>query len=62
MNKRYIVKDKNGAYQSAYNLALGKQKALDWATQCAKSVGGIVYLVDDDSQNEVEVYRVPEKK
>lgn len=53
MNKRYIVKDKDGTYQSAYNLALGKQKAYDWAMQCAKSVNGVVYYVEGDKEQEV---------
>lgn len=63
MNIRYIVKDKKGVYQSAYNLKLGEKQAYDWAVQCAKSVeGGTVYYVDDDAKTEKEVYRVAVKK
>ncbi|MEY2973116.1 MAG: hypothetical protein RI886_893 [Pseudomonadota bacterium] len=58
MNTKYIVKDRKGEYQSAYNLKLGKQKAYDWAVQCAKSVNGVVYLVDEDKKTEQEVFRV----
>lgn len=60
MNKRYIVRDKNGSYQSAYNLVFGKQQAYQWALQCAKSVNGVVYFADDDKDNgkEQEVFRV----
>jgi hypothetical protein len=62
MNKRYIVRDKNGNYQSAYNLSFGKQKAYQWAVDCAKNVNGIVYYSDDDDKQmkELEVYRVPD--
>jgi len=62
MNKRYIVRDRDGAYQSAYNLALGKKQAYDWAMQCAKSVNGIIYLVDEDHNQEEEVFRFSEFK
>jgi hypothetical protein len=63
MNTRYIVKDKKGTYQSAYNLKLGQKEAYSWAVQCAKSVdGGVVYLVDDDMNTEKEVFRVQNKK
>ena len=62
MNKRYIVRDKNGTYQSAYNLALGKKQAYDWAMQCAKSVNGVIYLVDEDSNQEEEVFRFSDYK
>jgi hypothetical protein len=62
MNQRYIVRDRNGAYQSAYNLAFGKDKAYDWAKQCAKSVGGIVYFMEGDDAKEQEVFRVPDAK
>ena len=62
MNKRYIVRDKDGAYQSAYNFALGERNALDWATQCAKIVNGVVYLTEDGSNKEQEVYRTPDRK
>jgi len=58
MNVKYIVKDRKGHYQSAYNLKLGEKKALDWAVQCAKSVNGVVYLVDEDKKTEKEVFRV----
>ena len=58
MNTKYIVKNKKGDYQSAYNLKLGKQKAYDWAVQCAKSVDCIVYLIDEDAKTEKEVFRV----
>jgi len=58
MNTKYIVKDRKGHYQSAYNLKLGKDKAYDWAVQCAKSVNGVVYLVDEDKKTEKEVFRV----
>lgn len=59
MNKRYIVRDKSGVYQSGYNLSFGKNKAYQWALQCAKNVKGVVYLVDEDvSSKEQEVYRV----
>jgi len=58
MNTKYIVKNKKGDYQSAYNLKLGKQKAYGWAVQCAKSVDGIVYLIDEDAKTEKEVFRV----
>ena len=34
-------------------------KAFDWAVQCAKSVNGVVYLVDEDNKTEKEVFRVP---
>lgn len=57
MNTRYIVKDKKGTYQSAYNLSFGKEKALDWAVQCAKQVGGVVYYVDDDAKTEELVFQ-----
>jgi len=57
-NIKYVVKDKRGDYQSAYNLKLGKQKAYDWAIQCAKSVKGVVYLIDEDAKTEKEVLRV----
>lgn len=56
MDKRYIVKDKKGAYQSAYNLHFGKEKAFDWAVQCAKTVKGTVYFVDDAAKTEVAVF------
>lgn len=62
MNKRYIVRDRDGAYQSAYNLALGKKQAYDWAMQCAKSVNGVIYYVEGDSNNEEEVFRMPENR
>ena len=58
MNQKDIVKDKNGEYQSAYNLALGKEKALNWAIQCANNVLGTVYLLDEETNQETEVYRV----
>lgn len=58
MNTKYIVKDRKGHYQSAYNLKLGKDKAYDWAVQCAKLVNGVVYLVDEDKKTEKEVFRV----
>ena len=61
MNKRYIVRDKDGAYQSAYNLSFGKQKAYDWALQCAKTINGIIYYSEGDNK-EQEVYRAPESK
>ena len=61
MNKRYIVRDKDGAYQSAYNLSFGKQKAYDWALQCAKSINGVIYYSEGDNK-EQEVYRAPESK
>lgn len=57
MNTRYIVKDKNGTYQSAYNLSFGRDKALDWAVQCAKQVNGVVYYVDDDAKTEEVVFK-----
>jgi hypothetical protein len=62
MNKKYIVRDRHGAYQSAYNLVFGKKKAYDWAMQCAKSVNGVIYLADDDSNQEEEVFRVSDYK
>lgn len=58
MNTKYIVKDKKGHYQSAYNLKLGKDKAYSWAVQCAKKVNGIVYLVNEELNTEEEVFRV----
>ena len=58
MNIKYIVKDRRGHYQSAYNLKLGKDKAYQWAVQCAKSVNGVVYLVNEDEKTEEEVFRV----
>jgi len=61
MNKRYIVRDKDGAYQSAYNLSLGKDKAYNYALQCAKLVNGIIYYSEEDTK-EQEVYRAPESK
>ena len=61
MNKRYIVRDKNGAYQSAYNLSLGKQNAYNWAMDCAKSVNGIIYYSEGDNK-EQEVFRTPDNK
>ena len=61
MNIRYIVRDKDGAYQSAYNLSFGKQKAYDWALQCAKSINGVIYYSEGDNK-EQEVYRAPESK
>ena len=60
MNKRYIVRDKDGTYQSAYNLELGKKQAYDWAMQCAKSVNGVIYYVE--GEKEQEVYRTPENR
>ena len=62
MNKRYIVRDREGAYQSAYNLALGKKQAYDWAMQCAKSVNGVIYYVEGDTNKEQEVFRAPEPR
>jgi hypothetical protein len=47
MVERYIVRDKDGNYQSAYNVALGKEKAYSWALQCAKDVCGIIYAGDE---------------
>ena len=61
MNKRYIVRDRDGAYQSAYNLSFGKDKAYSWALQCAKSINGVVYYSEGDSK-EQEVYRAPDSK
>ena len=58
MKTKYIVKDKNGHYQSAYNLLLGKEKAYQWAVQCAKSVNGAVYFVNEDKNTEEEIFRV----
>ena len=52
MNKRYIVRDKDGAYQSAYNLSFGKDKAYDWALQCAKSINGIIYYSEGENTKE----------
>lgn len=60
MNKRYIVRDKDGTYQSAYNLALGKKKAYEWAMQCAKSVNGVIYY--SEGEKEQEVFRTPENR
>jgi len=34
----------------------------NWAMQCAKSVNGVIYLVDDDSNQEEEVFRVSDYK
>jgi len=62
MNTKYIVKDKKGHYQSAYNLKLGKNNAFSWAVQCAKKVNGVVYLVDEDKKTEEEVFRVNSDK
>jgi len=62
MNQKYIVKDKKGHYQSAYNLKLGENNAYSWALQCAKKVDGIVYLVDEDKKTEKEIFRVNSDK
>ena len=62
MNKKYIVRDRHGAYQSAYNLVFGKKKAYDWAMQCAKSVNGVIYYVEGDTSKEQEVFRAPEPR
>lgn len=55
--QRYIVKDKNGGYQSAYNLALGKNQAYSYAVECARRVNGVVFLYDEDIRREQEIYR-----
>ncbi len=63
MKIRYIVKDKSGTYQSAYSCSLGEKKAYDWAVQCAKTVNGVVYLIDTNNQEkEQEVYRTVDSK
>lgn len=61
INKRYIVRDKDGAYHNAYNFHFGKQNAYDWAVQCAKLINGIVYFSGEDNK-EQEVYRAPDSK
>lgn len=56
MKTKYVVKDKNGHYQSAYNLFLGKEKAFEWALQCAKIVKGDIFLVDEENKTEKQVF------
>lgn len=56
VNKRYVVRNKDGEYQAAYNLALGKEKARSYALDCAKSVNGVVYY--SEGEKEQELYRI----
>ena len=57
LKQKYIVKDKNGGYQSSYNLALGKNQAYGYAVECARRVNGVVFLYDEDVRREQEIYR-----
>lgn len=56
LEKRYVVSDVNGAYQSAYNCALGEETALKYAKECAKTINGKVHLVDSAEGYSVEVF------
>lgn len=56
VNKRYIVRNKNGEYQAAYNLVLGKEKARSYALDCAKKINGVVYFAE--GEKEQELYRI----
>ena len=51
----YIVRDKRGTYMGAYSEKLGKSKAIDWATECAKHSRGVVYHRASPQQEEKEV-------
>ena len=49
---RYIVKDSEGRYATAYNLSFGKAQALRWAKiACHELKGEILYNADDDPYN-----------
>jgi len=53
----YIVRDKKGTYMGAYSEKLGKNKAIDWATQCAKRSRGILYHRSAPREPEEEIGR-----
>tara|TARA_R100000008_G_C3582873_1_gene169844 strand:- start:80 stop:310 length:231 start_codon:yes stop_codon:yes gene_type:complete len=53
----YIVRDKKGTYMGAYSEKLGKSKAVDWATECAKRSKGILYHRDAPGNEEQEIAR-----
>ena len=64
IESRYIVKDSEGRFATAYNLGFGKALALRWAKiACHELQGEIFYNSDDEPYvyNSVFKYR-PKKK
>ena len=60
---RYLVRDADGVYQSAYSSKLGSNEAFKYATLTAKDIHGVIYSVDDSgNETEVKRYKKPEKK
>jgi hypothetical protein len=58
MNERYIVYDNNGNFATAYNLALGKALALNWAKLACNELSGKVTLSNrDNTPSEKVIYQ-----
>ncbi len=51
----YIVRDKRGTYMGAYSEKLGKSKAINWATECAKRSRGVIYFRASPSEEEKQI-------
>ena len=55
---RYIVRDSEGRFATAYNLGFGKALALRWAKiACQELKGEIFYQSDDDPYNFKSVFK-----
>jgi len=50
----YIVRDKRGAYMSAYSQKLGTQARI-WAQDCAKRSRGVLYFRPNEGEAEEEL-------
>ena len=57
MVARYIVRDLAQVHQASYSVALGEDKAYQYALQCAKDVNGVIYQGEETGE-ETEIYRV----
>ena len=51
----YIVRDKRGAYMSAYSAKLGEKQAELWARDCAKRSKGVLYFRKNEGEAEEEL-------
>ena len=51
----YIVRDKRGTYMGGYSEKLGRDKAIDWATECAKHSRGVLYHRASPQASEEEI-------
>jgi len=63
IESRYIVKDSEGRFATAYNFSFGKATALRWAKiACQELQGEIFYNTDDDPYTFKSIFKYRPKR